>query len=97
MHNINICLPNRYIYISIQDFNNLIKNLFQQNKANKFIILLEIMSEFNKIIFLKNNIHKFNKVLPLCYKINLTLKNILNFSYEEEFFRLPYLHVVLQH
>ena len=95
MHNINIYLPNEYISLSIQDFNNLIYLIFQKKNENKLITLIELMNEYNKILFVKNNIHKFSKTLPLCFKINLNLKNIIYFTYEEQFYRLPYLDLEL--
>lgn len=93
MHNIYIYLTNKYISLSIQDFNDLIRLIFQKNDIHKFIILLDLIHKSNKIVFIKNNVHKFNKILPLFYKISLTLKNIIDFNYEEEFFTLPYLHL----
>ena len=94
MHNIKIRLPNKYISLSIEEFNNLIIYFFQNNDMDNFIILLELMDEYNKIIFIKNNEKKFKNLLPLCYKIKLALNNIIHFNYKINNHNLPNLNIV---
>jgi hypothetical protein len=83
MNNILLEFYNKKIYLEIDEFNILIKNIFINNDYKKLIFILELMNFKNKIIFLKNNIKKFNKILELSYLINLSIKRQINFSYNK--------------